>query len=114
MRVISIILAILVLFLTVQPVCGVPSSAIQADACCSAGCTEGADDEGAGKNEHKEDCSICNPFQSCACCAGYVSTPQAVYPNAIAGIYYAPATWDLRAAQLIEAPLDGFWQPPKA
>jgi len=105
----SSFLAILVLFLSVQPVCAASAARPQVDACCADDCSE---DEG-GDTHEKEDCKTCNPFQSCACCAGGVVMPQVSFSlRPMVPMVSAPR-WGQPAPSASEASLSDFWQPPK-
>lgn len=101
-------MALIVLLLSVQPVCAVRPHE-PAAACC-------ADDCGAAEKEERRedaDCKACNPFQSCACCVAAVVTP------ATATLWPAPqpdlptAAGAERPSPLLQTPGSDFWQPPR-
>lgn len=109
-RFISTILALLVLFLTVQPVCG-SSFASQTEVYCEEGC---ADEQGQpGDDELESNCKVCNPFQQCGCCSGFTTIPQNAGFLAHTIVAYSKIQWGMAPFQLNEAPLRDFWQPPR-
>ncbi|MBS1616201.1 MAG: hypothetical protein JST06_08815 [Bacteroidetes bacterium] len=112
MRLISAILALLVLFLTVQPVCADCLPTPQTESCCDEGC---AKEQTPSKGHEPEGhCKACNPFQSCGCCPGSVVVPMVsrLLPEAVV---FDPATEEgVVVMHLVEAPVTDFWQPPRA
>ena len=109
MRYICCLLAILVLTLSVQPVCAsvLPIQAAGvADSCCR------HDDCDQPEEHHDKGCKSCNPFQLCGCCAFSVVVPQ---PVAFAESTVT-ATAVVQGLQpgtaLCDAPLASCWQPP--
>jgi hypothetical protein len=110
-RLLSILLSFVVLFLTVQPACGIVTVSPQTESCCGEGC---AGEEGdAGDSKEKGDCKACNPFQSCGCCTGSVVLPQYAFSVASAPIVYASTEWGFVSLQLGDVPAADFWQPPR-
>ncbi|MET6996768.1 hypothetical protein [Chitinophaga defluvii] len=111
----SSLMAILVLFLAVQPVC---ANMPAADTCCSVAATECCKDQPAQQpveaNNHssQEDCdSGCNPFQLCNCCAFSVLT---LHPSPfLSYIHFNIPQWGIPLIHFSEAPVSGFWQPPR-
>lgn len=102
---------ILVLFLSGQPACSANPEAQQRESCCGAApgeCGENTPDE------HHNDCSGCNPFQSCSCCVVGIVVPAAtlitdeVHPVFIPGI--VPGSVH---QSLTDVNCDGIWQPPR-
>lgn len=113
MRLLSTLLAILVLFLSVQPVCGALKTA--PDACCEAACSEAAaPDEADGGGHEEDDCTVCNPFQACGCCAASVSVPATVMLKQAGPVPHQSAKWIAPSTPLFEVLLSGFWQPPRS
>ena len=109
MKWLSTILAIFVLFLSVQPMCAASISTVQVDACC-------ADDdckEESSDTPKEKDCKGCNPFQSCACCAMGVVVPlQGFTPHAIM-LSHTSRVWSQHLPHFPAAVYGDFWQPPK-
>jgi hypothetical protein len=106
---ISAILAILILFLSVQPVCIAAQPVAIEEACCANGCVE----EDAGNPEHEKGCNGCNPFQSCSCCTASVIVPQAGIGIPVMIPEFAAASWEQVDVDLVETALADFWQPPR-
>jgi len=106
-------LAILVLFLSVQPVCSAPASAGTAlvDACCSSVACE---DEGSEPGDTEDDdCHNCNPFESTACCAVGMIVPQQTFALRTLLQPYPARVWNIAPPQFPAAVYGDFWQPPK-
>lgn len=74
MRWLSVFMAIVVLLLAVQPVCGVVP---ESGTCCSIElCNDAAPAGTTTDDHHRKECnSVCNPFQSCGCCAFSIVVP---------------------------------------
>ncbi len=102
-------LAIIVLFLSVQPVCAASASPAQVDACCA----DDACEEQRSDIPKEKDCKGCNPFQSCACCAVAVIVPFLGFtPLAIVN-FPASYEWSSHLPHFPSAVYGDFWQPPK-
>ncbi|MES2704024.1 MAG: hypothetical protein V4649_15390 [Bacteroidota bacterium] len=110
MKLLCTILALIVLTLSVQPVCMATAGN---DTCCTTDvCTEeqGGQDDGADKK-----CvSGCNPFQLCACCAFCVVIPQAFSFTFLPDAPAPAIQWGAQVAGITEEAVPGFWQPPRA
>jgi len=101
------ILALMVLVLSVQPVC---ASLAPGNTCCSSHLCE--DEQRSGGQE--EDCSsVCNPFQVCGCCAFSVVIPGTIIFIEKPVAQYATVQWGISPVHMVEEPSIGFWQPPK-
>lgn len=104
------ILAFLVLTLSVQPVC-IAGNVSNPDCCHDSNCAEqgqeNTDDEGA------DDCTQCNPFQLCGCCAFSVVPPLLLTIQMSEKPVYFTDSWTIHNCPDIEEPVLGFWQPPK-
>ncbi|GAA4464001.1 hypothetical protein GCM10023093_13520 [Nemorincola caseinilytica] len=82
--------------------------------CCSVdGCATGQKED-AGDHHDKECSSICNPFQSCGCCAFSVVVPQQISFIPTVHTEMPRMQWGTFIAGIAEEPVSGFWQPPRA
>lgn len=109
MRFICFLLAMLVLTLSVQPVC----ATVNESTCCNEAVSCSSDTE--DLQHHNEDnCKGCNPFQACGCCAFAVMIPTSITlqsPTLLvhSGVYSGFASEGLPVAACAD-----FWQPPRA
>ncbi|WP_367615749.1 DUF6660 family protein [Pontibacter vulgaris] len=98
MKVLTIILALLVVTLSVSPCC-------ITDGCAS-------DDAKTEQSEnHKEDSDICSPFYSCSTCIGFTFSDYSVEPATFfqhKTIHFA----DYRQS-MFPPFYNSFWQPPR-
>jgi len=113
MKWLSTLMAVLVLFLAVQPVCAnIPAI----DTCCSAAeadCGNDLPEQPVESTGHSQkDCdSGCNPFQLCNCCAFSVLT---LHPSPfLSYIHFNIPQWGTPPIHFYEAPVSGFWKPPR-
>ncbi|MGC4059267.1 MAG: hypothetical protein QM743_14290 [Chitinophagaceae bacterium] len=113
MKWICTLLALLVLTLSVQPVCAVVS---QGDNCCAVyGSGDAVCDAQEDAADHRSsDCnSGCNPFQICACCALSIVAPPHPFTITSSFIGVPSPDWSPLYVRLGDAPAYGFWQPPR-
>lgn len=108
-KILCVFIAILVLFLSVQPVC---TDRGTEDVCCLATvCTD--NDCSEERDAHPTCVASCNPFQSCSCCVfAAMAVPKVHFtlPNVAA---FAKPQWPEAAPPQLLAPVLSFWQPPK-
>jgi hypothetical protein len=112
-RLLSIILAILVMTLSVQPVCMAASeghSCCVNDALATTASAETHDEDGSPERECN---SNCNPFQVCACCACCIVLPQVFAPQPPPVFTFIPPVWNCTPVPAVDAPVYGVWQPPQ-
>lgn len=113
MRLLSIILALLVITLSVQPVCMAASaghSCCVNDAFATTATSERHCDDGVPE---KECSSNCNPFQVCACCACCIVLPQVLAPQPPPLMVYTAPVWNCTPVPDVDAPVYGVWQLPQ-
>ncbi|MFA6151600.1 MAG: hypothetical protein WC716_09790 [Chitinophagaceae bacterium] len=110
MKYLCALLALLVLTLSVQPVCASISSS---ETCCSEStCNESQQSD--ENNPDKKECSnACNPFQVCGCCAFSVVPQIPPTFTIVTHTNFIPGNWAFFTCPFIEEPVLGFWQPPK-
>ncbi len=113
MRFFTYILAVFVLFLSVEP--GIASVFMpQQDICsCDNHCTPVSgkkDKREKGKKNPDQGCANCNPFQSCGNCIGY-NIPQNLLNTGL--IYYISSRQFLFNVHADSPFAFDFWHPPK-
>ena len=104
----------LVLFLTVQPVCGSMTNSSQAISCCDNDDCAGDEQGQSGDSDHERTCKVCNPFQSCGCCTGSVALMQAPFLFSWRPAEQITVVHSCLVLHLKDAPAADFWQPPRA
>jgi hypothetical protein len=104
------ILAFLVLTLSVQPVC-VAGTGNNTDCCTESSCA--GNEEGDTDETGHGDCTNCNPFQLCGCCAFSIVPAVAAALRLEEGHTFLQYSWATLCCPFIEEPVLGFWQPPK-
>lgn len=107
MKYLSTLLAIIILILSVQPVC---SSTNSLDNCCQESTC--CDDNG-HRQEKQTECSSCNPFQQCGCCAFSVILTPTSSLEFSKQTNFVSNYWVVFKSPFIDEPILGFWQPPK-
>ena len=110
MKLLCTILALLVLILSVQPVCVAASAE---DTCCTNNdCTEEQDNS---NDKQDNGCaSGCNPFQLCGCCAFCIVIPPVISFLPVSSITTPGIQWGILSGGITEEPVSGFWQPPRS
>ena len=103
-------LAILVLLLSVQPVCAVSTERAQVDACCA---DDVCEEESDGGTSDEGDCKGCNPFQSCSCCTMGVIVPVQSFALQAMATASLHREWSQHVPGFPAAVYGDFWQPPK-
>jgi hypothetical protein len=101
------LLAIIVLILSVQPVCVGTNSF---DSCCQESTCSDNDNN---KQEKQSDCSSCNPFQHCGCCAFCVIYTPVSFLVFRTRINFNNNSWGILNCLSHQNPILEFWQPPK-
>ena len=119
MKIVAAILAILTLFLTVQPVLTHQSYVAEKETCTAENCCsdekdncESQDNIQQQKDDPNKCCNNghCNPFEACACCY-CISTEQPVFSisNFLAVTKKVRVTND----KILSSYVQDFWHPPE-
>ena len=118
MKLVASILAILILFLTVQPILAHQSYIAQKENLTSDNCCSGEEEtcKHQDKSQKQDDTNQCcnnghcNPFEICACCY-YISSIKPVFY--ISNFLQIKEKVRLTKDKILSSYIQDFWQPPK-
>lgn len=110
-KLLSFFLAFVVLLLSVQPVC---AESPASGTCCSVeNCDKNETPQTHNEHHDKECNAVCNPFQSCGCCAFCVIVPQQISFIPSPQFSHPALRWVAFTSSIAEATIHGLEKPPR-